>query len=66
MTCARCQHFSMRDHPQQAAAGLGQCVGFLILIQSFVRWDGSKCGLYRPAREMGPRDKFIKKMESKK
>lgn len=72
--CARCEHLTTGAQPgasqgeidaaaSRAAAGIGQCTGFLAAINSFVPWDGEKCGLYRAAKKAAPREKWIEKME---
>jgi hypothetical protein len=59
MSCARCQHWSIKDSPERAARGEGHCIGFLEGIGSFMNWDAPRCGLYRTAKQMAPREKFI-------
>lgn len=63
--CARCEHFTVQHHPQQAAHGLGHCVGFLASIESFVDWNGTPCRLYRQAKQMAPRDRWILVQEAR-
>ena len=63
MICARCQHFTTREHPEQAAIGWGHCVGFIAEAKDFVRGDREICRLYRKAEQMTPREAWIIKME---
>jgi len=60
--CAYCQHFSTKDHPQQAAAGIGACTGYGDSpVEPFVRWDAPFCVLYARAADMAPRRRFVDK-----
>lgn len=72
--CARCEHFGLRDHPKHASEGLGRCSVEKKLqpgtpaasIAMFRPWAAKACGKYEAARQMAPRDKWIKMKEGKK
>ena len=65
MICATCHHFTIRNHPEQAAIGWGHCTGFIPAALDFVKWDREICRLYRPAEQIAAREKWIEKMEKK-
>lgn len=72
--CAQCQVFSMKEHPKHATEGLGRCRIEEKLkpgtpaasIAMFRPWGAEACGKYEAARQMAPRDKWIKIQEGKK
>lgn len=66
--CATCEHFTVKDYPQQAENGLGRCTAYdqgESLAISFVAWNQQFTVLYRPAQNMAARRTFIAKMEQK-
>ena len=62
--CARCERFTVKDHPQQAAVGLGLCTGYTAVQEVFVRWDAIFCVLFNPAPNMNVREAWIARKES--
>lgn len=59
MTCARCEHWTLKTSPERAVRGEGHCIGFLESLMDFTNWDAPRCGLYRQAKQMAPREKWI-------
>lgn len=57
--CASCENFTLRNDAARRAVGLGQCIGFLEAIESFVPWNTPACRLYRKAKQMAPREVWI-------
>lgn len=65
--CARCEGFSVKDHPEKEKAGLGLCKFYSEHAEQFTRWDAPFCVLYSPAKQMGPRNRWIEiRIESEK
>lgn len=58
MTCILCRHFSLQNLPPGTADGDGLCTGYLESLPSLVEWDRPRCGLYRTARPLAPREKW--------
>ncbi|MES2262128.1 MAG: hypothetical protein V4724_26710 [Pseudomonadota bacterium] len=59
MTCARCRFFTLKDLPPRAADGEGHCIGYLESLPHLVEWDRPRCGMYRAAKPMTAREKWI-------
>jgi hypothetical protein len=53
--CAMCARFSVKDHPEQAAAGNGWCDAW----QKFVPWNGQIGVLFIRAKNRGQRERFV-------
>lgn len=67
--CARCDHFRMKDHPEQAALGMGRCHGYdghVAPVEPFVRWDAKFCVNYSRAKDWQTRDRWIARQEAGK
>lgn len=67
-TCARCEHFGLREHPEQAAHGLGRCKGFdghVAPVEPFVRWNATPCVLFGKAKDMAIRQGWIDRQTAK-
>lgn len=65
MTCARCEHFTLKTDPERAADGRGHCLGFLAEAMNFVDWNDPACRLYRKAKQMEPREAWIAEQTAK-
>ncbi len=66
--CATCEHFSAKEHPEQAKAGLGRCKGYdghVEPVEPFVRWDAPHCVLYGKAKDAGQRLRWVEKQTEK-
>lgn len=64
--CAQCESFSLKEHPEQAKAGIGRCHGYdgwAGPVQPFVRWDAPHCVLYGSAKDIGVRLRWIEKQK---
>lgn len=65
-TCARCEKFSVKDHPAEAAQGKGRCsVAWEKEIEPFMRWDERACVLFGRARNISARENWIRQQEGK-
>ena len=64
MTCAMCTHFTLKDLPPRAVDGEGHCIGYLESLPHLVEWDRPRCGLYRVAKPLAPREAWIAKLQA--
>lgn len=67
-TCAACEHFGMKEHPEQAKHGIGHCKGYdghVATVEPFVRWDAPHCVLFGKAKDIGLRLRWIEKQTEK-
>lgn len=66
--CAQCEHFGMKDHPEQAKHGIGRCKGYdghVAPVEPFVPWNAPHCVLYGKAKDIGQRMRWIEKQIEK-
>lgn len=61
--CGVCRFFTLKDLPPRAVDGEGHCIGYLESLPHLVEWDRPRCGLYRVARPLAPREKWISKLQ---
>lgn len=64
-SCAYCAHFSLKAAPEQAAHGIGACLGYDAPVEPFVRWDGPFCVLFRKAADLGARRQYVQRQMTK-
>jgi hypothetical protein len=59
--CAKCDHFSCKDTPEEAKLGAGKCLMF----DNMVQWNGRWCVLFTKAKNMSVRQPWIAKQIQK-
>ena len=67
-TCATCEHFGLKEYPEQAKHGIGCCKGYdgwAQPVEPFVRWDAPHCVLFGKAKDIGRRLRWIEKQTEK-
>lgn len=59
--CALCREFHTAGHPAEAAQGMGACTGYETPLTVFVPWNGQFCVMFGPAKDQGPRLRFVER-----
>jgi len=62
-TCLHCKFFQVKEHPEQAARGLGHCLGFLPSAMDFMGWDDKTCRSFRDASDIDAREQWAEKFK---
>lgn len=66
--CAECQHLTTKGDPEQMVHGKGRCTGYegyAPLKNPIVPWNQRACRLFRWARDMAPRKRWMEKQKAK-